>query len=1386
MERLDVICQAANDLAARHSHLGTSEPAGARVQHLCAALGLFLLPVKRESVMLGGAHARLQLCFWDQPERGGMLWISDDLPAERQAFAIAHELGHFALHRGEGIALHPPCDETQVSERADPAELRVQSHRVEEYTPRARRELEANAFAAELLAPRAEVRRRFATSDVWDAARLAAHFGISPLLAHRRLVDAVLAPSPLATPSQPAATASTTPGNDAIAGAQALLANLDPGQRDAARVEGPALVVAGPGTGKTATLTGRVAHLVAERGVPPERVLALTFSNRAAGEMRQRLSDAHLPGERMPVMTIHAFAATLLREYAPRVPCAPGERLASDFRILDEADAFLLMEELLAELPLRHYRSLGNPTRHLRTLLADFSQARDALLTPAAYLALVNAMPPAPAPTSDASAAAPTPRKGKAERPRAPAGTFTREHIEKARERALAYGVWDRALRRRGLVDFGGLIVRAVELLRADAEVLAHVRWRYPEVLVDEFQDTNRAAGELLLLLAGEAGRGLWVVGDRNQSIYRWRGASPSNLSRLAERYPALRVRTLRRCYRSVPAIVAMGSAAAARMAELSVPPRPGGGSEDAAAAHPSPDAPALVEALRPVALEAVRGVEPRPPVLRGDAFITETQEHAGLAHAIRVRRAQGVAYRDQAVLCRTHTQERRIAETLAAAELPVGQVGGFFQRPEVKDALALVALAAGPDARGLLRGQALLAGLGGPVPPGTTLAAVARALAAARRPLPTALADPTTLAGVDGLPPAQRAMLHRLGTVAAQMRDAQGVGDELASFLLRPGGYAWRLLRVASSLDAPAMAQNGTAGASREPIAARRTPGRSRAALAALGELVRLAQRFDSRWSREEDFRARLSRAVTHRKRPMSGRDDAAAGGERGPDAETAVAASGQPAIDAAVTENQQIATAPAVRCFMHYLGALRAAEVSVPVPAGEDDAVQVMTLHASKGLEFPIVYVPGLVQGLFPHTSTTHDDPCPPGFRESDAPGEREAEERCLFYVGMTRARDVVMLTRPASRGRTSSGAPRAPQPSPLLALLDGSADWSDAPPLLSDEELAALPVEAQGPDGAAGDEDEDEDGERDAASPILGADHSRGTGAAGRAFTLHDLEQYIECPRQYKYARLYNLLDPADDAVYRFHRYVRHGMRTLRDLHAEAPQAAWEAAEARLRAHWETDGPAGHAYDAFYWQHAQAILHEEWRALAAEPAASVAPVTTLAQPLRARLAGCAVDVVADRVIRVPESGDGMVSGMADATVLVRLHTGRPNDQDKDDLRLPLYYLAQQQRDRGAAVRVEIAYAGGGLASADVDPEAGESPRGDVVDVTDVARRAAEKYEKPDRRQRSKLDKLDEAAAGIAAGLFPPRPNERRCAACPYCYVCPADPAEDETGEA
>lgn len=1349
MERADVVVYAANKLRASHGPAPTGEHgesqlvrAGELLDHIRGALGVPIYEAPASDPMLGGARARFQPWIPGQPDQGGSIWVDEALDAETRTFAVAHELGHFVLHRGEGILTSPRCQPDEINERADATSLRASSHPVEEYSPRVRRELEANTFAAELLAPGAGVRRLWASRDEVTPEWLATRLGISVTLAHHRLIAAVLG---RARPHLVTDQAAHAP-SPAAARASDLLDRLDPSQREAARSTGPALVVAGPGTGKTATLVGRVGHLVGERNVPPERVLALTFSNRAAGEMRERLTTSGLPGERIPVMTIHAFAATLLREYAPRVPHHAGEApLQPDFRILDETDSLLLMEELLPELGLNHYRSLGNPTRHLRTLLTDFSRARDALHTPEAYLELVERMPLAQ-PTDGYLGSSATPASTRAHTTDAGEesdAAFTREQIARARERALAYTVWDRALPARGLVDFGGLIQRAIELLRAGADVLADVRRRYPEVLVDEFQDTNAAAGELLLLLAGDEGHGLWVVGDRQQAIYRWRGASPANIGRLLTRYPAMRVHRLQFNYRSVPEIVRLGSALAAAM----VTRAPAGGAD-------SP-------ALDPIALTPVRAAHAAVPIMRGETFATDTHETVGLAQAVERRRGAGYRYGDQAILCRTNKQVARLAGALSATGIPVSEVGEFFNRPEVKDALALLALAAGPDGRGLLRAAPLITALGYQPPAGDGLAALARTLAAAHQPLPGALKRADVLlaamraAGITD--PAGARGLSELGQAAYAMRWVQRTGDELARFLLLPRGYAWRLLRRADGYESSPATPHEAAEAQR--------------ALAALGELVRLAMRFDLRWAREDDFRRRLTRMVQRRHQvslPDVSRGDHPR--PAAPDSDTL--APGADVLPIATPDEMEApgggqpsggsggpGAVPVVCCFLRYLDALRAAGVEVTVPAGDDDALQVMTIHASKGLEFPVVYLPHLAAGQFPGARHGPEEVSPPGFHDAAEGEDTLAEERSLFFVGATRARDLLVLTR-AGRYRSSSA-----QPSPLLGLIEDAPEYQEAASLVTPGELERINeiVAAQ-----AGAHETASDGD-DATGDIPMRTPESTQGRPKPRIPLRDLLQYLECPRQYKYARVYQLLDPTEDAVYRFHRYVRKGQRTLRDVRAEAPTATWEAAEARLRQLWESVGPAGHPYATFYWDYAQALLQHEWRTVGAEAPDATNANVLLAEPLEAELETCIVEVTADRVI----------TGEAHApTTLVRLHTGRPKSADAQDVTLALYELAWRQRHPDQPVRIELAYPASFLDDALPDTTA----RGDYLhmDVTDDARKVVETYLKPGRRKRSRLDKLDAAALGILHARFEARPSDTRCPTCAYCHICPADPAD------
>ncbi len=980
---------------------------------VCAPHALVIERVVASDVMLGGARARLILRNWEKPERGGRIWVRVELTPEEQAFSVAHELGHFILHRGEGVT--PPCPDEAISEEADVGRLRdVRDGRVEEYNPKARRELEANAFAAELLAPGYETRKLFLTSPSCDENRIAAVFGVSPRLALARLVASVL--SGVEPAQEPDAALEGEPPpvlNEAArrALAVALLDRLDPSQREAATALGPALVVAGPGTGKTATLVGRVAYLYGERGALPETILALTFSNRAADEMRERLIAAGLPGERTPVMTIHAFATELLRGFASYVPHPEDEpTLPQDFRILDNLDQLLLLEELLPKLGLRRLRRLSDPAGPLPDLLGRFSWARDRLLTPEGYCALVEAMPLAPDVRDEDAAPGKGGKSGKSKKKALPAGTFSADQIAQAREHAGAYAVWDRELRLRGLLDYGGLIQRAVEMLRAAPKALEAARARFPHVLVDEFQDTNHAAAELLFLLAGERGAGLWVVGDRNQSIYRWRGASPENLPALASRYPQLAVRTLRQSYRSVPDLVRLGSDMAARMAALGegIPAMNGRGTDgvDGAAAGP------LAEALRPVALGAARAANGAPAVWRGERFPTPQAEREAVIADMLRRHADGLAWGEMAVLSYKREPGRALADALTARGVPVTVRGEFFARDEIKDTLALLRLAASHDAGGLLRARGLLALLGVrslALEDERALGRAVRRMAAAGAGFPWSLRSAEALRAVEA-PEALIPKLQELGTAATELWWARrGMSQRLAKLLLQSKGMAWRLARIAAQMDAPA----GPGDPLGEPG---RAPARAGDALAALGALVSLAARFDVRWATEPGFRQQLS--------GLAARDVEEEDGATSPPAPLPDAALGEGSADSSLSSRERGLGGEvseeqpdrAARCFLRYITTHSRANVEVTMPLSEEDAVHVLTIHGAKGLEFPAVYVLHLAPSGFRGGNQNPVDPTRPSMGDGpDAHAEeREAETRSLLYVATTRARDALVLTR------------------------------------------------------------------------------------------------------------------------------------------------------------------------------------------------------------------------------------------------------------------------------------------------------------------------------------------------------------------------------------
>lgn len=310
-----------------------------------------------------------------------------------------------------------------------------------------------------------------------------------------------------------------------------ILEGLNPEQVEAVtHGSGPLLIIAGAGTGKTKVIAHRIASLITSKRAKPEQILAVTFTEKAAAEMEERV-DIMLPYgfANVWISTFHAFGERVLREHALKLGLIP------DFQIVTEPEQVIFLREHLFEFPLHYYRPLGNPTKHLSALTKVISRAKDEDVTPDEYLKFARKL-------EDEA-------KAKRDDPELQEEAFQQKEI------ASLYYMYQELLAKEGKVDFGDLVILPLKLFREHPLILKEYRERFEYVLVDEFQDTNHAQFQLLQLLTGDQ-ENITVVGDDDQSIYKFRGAAISNILTFKEVYPKAKQIILTKNYRSSQAIL--------------------------------------------------------------------------------------------------------------------------------------------------------------------------------------------------------------------------------------------------------------------------------------------------------------------------------------------------------------------------------------------------------------------------------------------------------------------------------------------------------------------------------------------------------------------------------------------------------------------------------------------------------------------------------------------------------------------------------------------------------------------------------------------------------------------------------------------------------------
>jgi DNA helicase II / ATP-dependent DNA helicase PcrA len=626
------------------------------------------------------------------------------------------------------------------------------------------------------------------------------------------------------------------------------LRELNPEQREAVEhVEGPLLVLAGAGSGKTRVLTVRIARLIEDHGVPPDRILAVTFTNKAAGEMRTRIRA--LLG-RDPVGawvgTFHSLGARLLRRHADRLGWDPT------FTIFDAEESLREIKRVMEALQLDPKR--WRP-QAVRSMLGD---VKNQLITPA---------------------------------------EFAEQHEDGfdlfSRTVAKIYPAYQKSLREQNAFDFDDLLMKPVELLQGEPGIREHYQERFAFLLVDEYQDTNHAQFRFVELLARRR-RNLMVVGDDDQSIYRWRGADIRNILDFERTYQGARVVRLERNYRSTSTILEAAN-----------------------------------QVIR-------RNRDRKEKTLRTDreagerVTLTETADERDEASWIldeieaRIQDGSHAGYRDFTVLYRTNAQSRALEDAFRRRGVPYQIVGGvrFYERREIQDILAYLRLISNPLDR----------------------AAFDRVVNVPRR----------------GVGDATR---QRLGAWA----DKEGI----------------TLLEAAARADeAPGVPVGGASGLRRFAELIRdfsvRAAGHSVGPL--LEELVE-----------ELDF-------LTHL------RDEGPEGDDRAENVKELIAG----ALDFEARMAEEWDEAPPdhfteLDLFLQHVALV----TDIDRHDGESDAVTFMTLHNAKGLEFPVVFISGLEEGLFPLG------------RAYEEPAQLE-EERRLFYVGITRAEEKLYLSWARERRR------------------------------------------------------------------------------------------------------------------------------------------------------------------------------------------------------------------------------------------------------------------------------------------------------------------------------------------------------------------------------
>jgi DNA helicase-2/ATP-dependent DNA helicase PcrA len=725
-----------------------------------------------------------------------------------------------------------------------------------------------------------------------------------------------------------------------------FLDELNPQQREAVETtDGPVLILAGAGSGKTRVITFRIAYLIEKMGVMPESILAMTFTNKAAAEMAERVEKlvGGLSIAKPVISTFHSFCVRVLRRdiEALRIPSTvPGQPpigLTKNFVIYDESDQQQVVKGIM--------RRLGLDDKQLtpRNVLSRISWAKNHMLDPQ-EIYLQSADP-------------------------------------KTEKIAHIFEEYRKELRKANAMDFDDLLLEAMRLLKSVAAVREYYNRRFQYLLVDEYQDTNRPQYELMRLLAG-AGHNVCAVGDEDQSIYSWRGADIRNILEFEADFPEAKIVRLEENYRSTQNILGAASAVVAnnvrRKGKNLWTSRQGGAK---IGYYEAPDG--ENEAL--FAADTI------------NRYVRQAGENGETARA--------------AVLYRTNSQSRLFEEAMRRYQLKYHVVGGFsfYERAEIKDLISYLKVIQNPD-----DSVSLLRVINTPV----------RGIGKTTIEMMEQLALETGLSMWGAISEGITRQLLPARALAALKSFRELIEDGRA---MLAGAYVERLVETAGAeSEAEAAAELRSAGQPRAAVPTRDEesdtdfdPGNFSFDFAAGDSAEDEGTREDARLSTDEAVEGfRAPGAAANTAEILKFLIDRTGYIKQLEEEDTPEAYSRienlRELVNAAMDSRDRGET---LDQFLDH-----AALVSDADQYDEHAQITLMTLHAAKGLEFPLVVLAGMEEGLFPHSRT---------MLEPDA----IEEERRLCYVGMTRAMDTLILSRAVYRRRYGTDMPEASVPSRFL---------------------------------------------------------------------------------------------------------------------------------------------------------------------------------------------------------------------------------------------------------------------------------------------------------------------------------------------------------------